>query len=134
MIYIVTLILCCGSMSCVIVWVVYCSEWVCLWMCVERCIAWDSTYFGQFLCPSSGVLDCKHGDGICHTRLLTACEQDQDRTTDEGHRNCPEHVEFCSKNKFEKWVHLVGFIIRFFFHFTPFDVLLAVTSQYNLSN
>jgi len=29
-----------------------------------------------------------------------------------GQRNCPEHVEFYSKNKFEKLVHLVGFIIR----------------------
>jgi len=28
-------------------------------------------------------------------------------------RNCPKHVEFYSKNKFEKLVHLVGFIIRF---------------------
>ena len=25
-------------------------------------------------------------------------------------RNCPKHVEFYSKNKFEKLVHLVGFI------------------------
>jgi len=25
-----------------------------------------------------------------------------------------EHVEFCSKNKFEKLVHLVGFIIRIY--------------------
>ena len=26
-------------------------------------------------------------------------------------RNCPKHVEFYSKNKFENLVHLVGFII-----------------------
>jgi hypothetical protein len=30
----------------------------------------------------------------------------------DGQRNCPKHVEFYSKNKFEKSVHLVGFIIR----------------------
>ena len=29
-----------------------------------------------------------------------------------GQNNCPKHVEFYSKNKFEKLVHLVGFIIR----------------------
>jgi hypothetical protein len=29
----------------------------------------------------------------------------------DGQRNCPKHVEFHSKNKFEKVVHLVGFII-----------------------
>jgi len=29
----------------------------------------------------------------------------------DGQRNCPKHVEFYSKNKFEKLVHLVGFIV-----------------------
>jgi len=36
----------------------------------------------------------------------------QYETPDGGQRNCPKHVEFYSKNKFEKLVHLVGFIIR----------------------
>jgi len=34
------------------------------------------------------------------------------KTPDDGQRNCPKHVEFHSKNKFEKSVNLVGFIIR----------------------
>ena len=34
------------------------------------------------------------------------------KTPDDGQRNCPKHVEFHSKNKFEKLMHLVGFIIR----------------------
>jgi hypothetical protein len=34
------------------------------------------------------------------------------KTPDDGEMNCPKHVEFHSKNKFEKLVHLVGFIIR----------------------
>ena len=76
---------------------------------------------GQFLCPSSGVFHCTHSNGICHTGLLTACEQDQDGTglltanqfrPDDGQRNCLKHVEFYCKNKFEKLVHLVGFILR----------------------
>ena len=29
-------------------------------------------------------------------------------------RNCPKHVEFYSKHKSEKLVHLVGFIIRIY--------------------
>ena len=33
---------------------------------------------------------------------------------DDGHRNCPKHVEFYSQNKFEKVVHLVGFIMTIF--------------------
>ena len=34
------------------------------------------------------------------------------KTAYEGRRNCPKHVEFYSKNKFEKLVHLIGFIVR----------------------
>ena len=33
------------------------------------------------------------------------------KTPDDGQKNCPKHVEFYSKNKFEKLVRLVGFII-----------------------
>ena len=57
---------------------------------------------------------CTHSNGICHTGLLTACKQDQDGTPDDGQRKFPEHVEFYSKNKFEKLVRLVGFIIRIY--------------------
>ena len=74
-----------------------------------------------------------HSHAICHTVLLTACEQDQYgscsqavskhlwhipllcvqwKTPDDGQRNCPKHVDFHSKNKFVKLVHLFGFIIR----------------------
>ena len=58
-------------------------------------------------------------------KLLSACWQAvskpvwhiplprvQWKTPDDGQRNCSKHVEFSSKNKFEKLVHLVGFIIR----------------------
>jgi hypothetical protein len=34
-----------------------------------------------------------------------------EKTTDDGQRNCPKHVEFYSKNKFEKLVRIIGFII-----------------------
>ena len=88
----------------------------------------NSTCFGQFLCPSSGVFHCTHNNGISHTGLLTAYEQQavskhvwhipllclQWKTPDDGQRNCPKHVEFYSKNKFEKLVHLFGFIIRIY--------------------
>jgi len=30
-------------------------------------LEWNSTCFGQSLCPSSGVQHCTHGNGICHT-------------------------------------------------------------------
>ena len=34
------------------------------------------------------------------------------KTPDDGQRNCTKHVEFYSKNKFEKLVHLARFVIR----------------------
>jgi len=34
------------------------------------------------------------------------------KTPDDGQRNCQKHIEFHPKNKFEKLVHLVGFIIK----------------------
>jgi len=39
------------------------------------------------------------------------------KTPDDGQRNCPKHVEVRSKNKFEKIVHLVGFIISKFAYY-----------------
>jgi len=45
---------------------------------------------------------------VLHTPLLCV----QWKSPDDWQRNCPKHVEFHSKNKFEKLVHLFGFIIR----------------------
>jgi hypothetical protein len=102
---------------------------------------WNSTCFGQFLCPSSGVIHCTLSNGICHTCLLTTTEQQQQQqqqfhpdpawqlatdlydisslsvqwiTPDDGQRNCLKHAEFRFQNKFEKLVRLVGFIIKKF--------------------
>jgi hypothetical protein len=104
-------------------------------------LEWNVTCFGQFLCPSSGVFHCTHSNGVSHTVLQTAVQQDQDGTAvpswscskavykplwhipllcvqwkapDYGQRNCLKHVAFHSKNKFEKLVHLVGFIVRIY--------------------
>ena len=45
-------------------------------------------------------------------RILLLCIQW--KTPDDGHRNCTKHVEFYTKNKFEKLVHLDCFIKRIF--------------------
>jgi len=52
---------------------------------------------------------------VWHIPLLCV----QWKTPDDGQKNCPKHVEFCSKNKFEKLVHPVGFIIRTFLNLMP---------------
>jgi len=36
------------------------------------------------------------------------------KTADDGQRNCPKHVEFYSKNKFEKLARLVCFTIKLY--------------------
>jgi hypothetical protein len=51
--------------------------------------------------------------------LLTSCQ-----------RNCPKQVEFHSKNKFEKLVHLVGFIIRNFVWILRNDKLVKATFEH----
>jgi hypothetical protein len=40
----------------------------------------NSTYFGHFLCPSSGAIHYTFGTGTCYTLLSTACLQEQDGT------------------------------------------------------
>jgi len=47
---------------------------------------------------------------VWHVPLLCV----QWKTPDDRQRICPKHVEFYSNNKFEKLVHLVGFIIRIY--------------------
>jgi len=93
---------------------------------------------------------------VCVVQVtVTACEQDQDGTTvpswscsqasskpvwhiyipllcvqcktpDDGLRDCLEHVEFYSKNKFEKLMHLVGCIIRTHTHIYMYICVLFV--------
>ena len=45
------------------------------------------------------------------TYTIAVCTE---KSPDGGQRNCPKHVEFYPKNKFEKLAHLVGFIIRIY--------------------
>jgi len=40
-------------------------------------------------------------------------------TPNDGQKTCPKHVEFYSKNKFEKLVHFHGFIIRIYHDARP---------------
>jgi hypothetical protein len=46
----------------------------------------------------------------CMTYNIAECTV----TLDDGQRNCPKHVEFHFKNKFEKLLHLLDSIIRKF--------------------
>ena len=99
-------------------------------------LEWYSTCFGQFLCPSSGVFHCTYsnmymsyrfadslraGSGCSILILLASCHQtciaytiavctveNSWWWTEELSDTC--RVSF--QNKFEKLVHLVGFIIR----------------------
>jgi hypothetical protein len=95
-------------------------------------LEWKSTCFGQFLCPSSGIFYCTHGNDISHTVLLTACEQEHllllascqhtfmtytiavctVKNSWWWTEELPETCRIHSKNKFEKLVHLFCCIVR----------------------
>ena len=60
----------------------------------------------------TGYADCllaSSQHNLCYIYLLLCV---QCYTPDDGQRYCPKHVESYSKNKFEKLVLIVGFIIR----------------------
>ena len=80
------------------------------WHTPLLCVQWRTPDDGQFLRPTSGVLHCTHNKPIWHITLLCV----QWKTPDDGQRNCSKHVEFYSKNKFEKLVHLLGVIVRIY--------------------
>ena len=49
-----------------------------------------------------------------HNLFVLLCLQCE--TPDDWQKTCPKHVEFYSKNKFEKLLHLVGFILGIYHH------------------
>ena len=63
-------------------------------------------------CSSALILwhTCTVSKPVWHIPLLCV----QWKSPDDGQRNCPKHVEFYSKNKLVKLVHLVSFIIRIY--------------------
>ena len=96
---------------------------------------WDFTHLridlGNLPVPSSRVKQSKHRSHLHHSRirmeliliLLASSHQNlydirllhaQCWTPDDGQRPCPKHAEFHSKNKVEKLVHLIGFVIRMY--------------------
>ena len=76
------------------------------------------------LSPGKRKLACKLSANLYDIYLLLCVQR---KTPDDGQRNCPKHVEFYSKNKCEKLVHLVGFIIR---KHTLFSKVLFPASTY----
>jgi hypothetical protein len=54
-------------------------------------------------------LHCTHSNGMCN-----CCVYSAKTPPDDGQRNCLKHVEFYAKKKFEKLVHLFGFVIRIY--------------------
>ena len=119
----------------------------------------NSTCFGQFLHPPSGVFHCTHSNGICHMGFSDSLEAGsgwnqfhpdpacklsekpvwhilllcvQWKTPDGGRRNCPKHAEFPSKINLRNWcIWLLS--IRNLTFYSPQSVLL-LRYHYNLSS
>ena len=90
-----------------------CSQAV--WHIPLLCVQWKNPDDGQRNCAKHVEFYSKScsqavSKPVWHIPLLCV----QWKTRDDGQRNCPKHVEFYSKNKFEKLVHLVGFIRRIY--------------------
>ena len=91
------------------------SAYVCVCVCVLIPLA-NSQHIYIYIyadCLLAGSGSCSVLANSQHNLYyihLLLCMQYQ--TPDDGQKICPKHVEFYSKNKFERLVHLVGFIIR----------------------
>jgi hypothetical protein len=82
-----------------------------VWHIPLLCVQWKIPDDGQRNCPKhvpSWSCSQAVSKTVWHIPLLCL----QWKIPDDGQRNCPKHVEFHSKNKLEKLVHLVGFIVR----------------------
>jgi len=95
-----------------------------VWHIPLLCVQWIAPDDGRRNCPKHVEFHSKnkfeklvHLVGSSILILLASCQQTcmtytiavcKWKTPDDGQRNCPKHVEFYSKNKFEKLVHLVG--------------------------
>ena len=77
-----------------------------VWHTPLLCVQWKK--------PDQDVLPWSRSQAVSkpvwHIPLLCV----QWKMPDDGQRNCSKHVEFYSKNKFEKLVRLVGFTIRIY--------------------
>ena len=83
--------------------------------------------YTQQWCMSYRFAACKLSENL----YVLLCVQR--KTPDDGQRNCPKHVEFYSKNKFEKLVHLVRFIIRIYMTLKiTFTDLLTKRQRYKI--
>ena len=109
------------------------ASWYILVIKPTRCTI-SQIYFWNRTLHVSDTFSVHHQDsstvytaiGICHTGYADCLLADsqhnlydiylllciQHLTPDDGQNICPKHVEFYSKNKFEKLVHFFGFIIR----------------------
>jgi len=63
----------------------------------------------RWSCSISSIIPSCSSIGWQYLKLSVQWE-----TPDDGQKNCPKHADFDSKNKCEKSVHLVGFIIRMY--------------------
>ena len=84
-----------------------------VWHIPLLCVQWKTADDGQRNCPKHVEFCSKSfsqavSKPVWHIPLLCV----QWKTPDDGQKKFPKHVEFYSNNKFEKLVHLVGFIVR----------------------
>ena len=98
---------------------------ICFWNQILHVSNSSSVHHQEFFTVHTAMVYVKHVCWQLASRSICSCSPTvskpvwhipllylQWKSPDDGHRNCPKHVEIHSKNKFEKLVHLVGFILR----------------------
>ena len=87
---------------------VYTQQWYMSYRCADSLLAGSGWFL--ILQDQDPSWSCSQAASkpVWHIPLLCV----QWKTPYDGQRNCPKHVEFHSKNKFEKLVHLIGFLLR----------------------
>jgi hypothetical protein len=85
----------------------------------KRCTNFSNLFWNRTLHVSDSFSVHHQESSTVYTATLASSQHNlyiflcvQCSTPDDGQRNCLKHVEFYSKNTFEKLVYLVGFIIR----------------------
>jgi hypothetical protein len=74
---------------------------------IQQWYMWYRFAVCKWKSPDDEQTNCPNSQPVWHIPLLYV----QWKSPDDGQRNCPKHVAFYSKNKIEKLMHLIGFII-----------------------
>jgi len=106
-------------------WYILITKWTRCTNFPNLFLEWNSTCFEQSLCPSSEVQHCIHSK-TCVT--YTYCS-----VYSAGLLMMDRDCSFHSKNKFEKLVHLIGFVIKSYVRSSAKTLVNSISSRCSIN-